>query len=188
MANVLVDRSRPGDFNQALMELGATVCVPKSPLCRECPVKQHCQAWHRVSVALRVCHGWGQGGLVDEPVLTSVCPCRWRRSWPSPPRSCLEKPPQCLMLKTVVSMWGDPSCSSRSEPCSSCYTGVCRCWGLSPVPPSHGAVGQQPGGGQLSPESSEEAAAGDADSHVCAGAEGLPWGPRIPHCAETQLG
>ncbi|NWH36024.1 MUTYH glycosylase, partial [Chloropsis hardwickii] len=47
MANVLVDRSRPGDFNQALMELGATVCVPKSPLCGECPVKQHCQAWRR---------------------------------------------------------------------------------------------------------------------------------------------
>ncbi|NWT56818.1 MUTYH glycosylase, partial [Erythrocercus mccallii] len=47
MANVLVDSSRPGDFNQALMELGATVCVPKAPLCGECPVKQHCQAWRR---------------------------------------------------------------------------------------------------------------------------------------------
>ncbi|NXX84470.1 MUTYH glycosylase, partial [Urocolius indicus] len=47
MANALVDRSRPGDFNQALMELGATVCVPKAPLCRECPVKQHCRAHQR---------------------------------------------------------------------------------------------------------------------------------------------
>ncbi|NXS14758.1 MUTYH glycosylase, partial [Neodrepanis coruscans] len=47
MANALVDRSRPGDFNQALMELGATVCVPKAPLCGECPVKQHCQVWRR---------------------------------------------------------------------------------------------------------------------------------------------
>ncbi|NWZ20352.1 MUTYH glycosylase, partial [Asarcornis scutulata] len=44
MANALVDRSRPGDFNQALMELGATVCTPKAPLCGECPVKQHCRA------------------------------------------------------------------------------------------------------------------------------------------------
>lgn len=52
MANVLVDRSRPGDFNQALMELGATVCVPKSPLCGECPVKQHCKAWRRVEKEL----------------------------------------------------------------------------------------------------------------------------------------
>ncbi|NXI72870.1 MUTYH glycosylase, partial [Anseranas semipalmata] len=47
MANALVDRSRPGDFNQALMELGATVCTPKAPLCGECPVKQHCRARHR---------------------------------------------------------------------------------------------------------------------------------------------
>ncbi|NXN39214.1 MUTYH glycosylase, partial [Rhinoptilus africanus] len=47
MANALVDRSRPGDFNQALMELGATVCVPKAPLCGECPVKQHCRARRR---------------------------------------------------------------------------------------------------------------------------------------------
>ncbi|NXC44490.1 MUTYH glycosylase, partial [Penelope pileata] len=44
MANALVDRSRPGDFNQALMELGATVCTPKAPLCGECPVRQHCRA------------------------------------------------------------------------------------------------------------------------------------------------
>ncbi|NWS71885.1 MUTYH glycosylase, partial [Crotophaga sulcirostris] len=47
MANALVDRSRPGDFNQALMELGATVCVPKAPLCGQCPVKQHCRAQRR---------------------------------------------------------------------------------------------------------------------------------------------
>lgn len=59
MANVLVDSIRPGDFNQALMELGATVCVPKAPLCGECPVKQHCQAWRRVSVA----PGCGPEGL-----------------------------------------------------------------------------------------------------------------------------
>ncbi|XP_068262146.1 adenine DNA glycosylase isoform X2 [Nyctibius grandis] len=52
MANALVDRSRPGDFNQALMELGATVCVPKAPLCGECPVKQHCRARRRVDKEL----------------------------------------------------------------------------------------------------------------------------------------
>ncbi|KAM6262454.1 adenine DNA glycosylase [Porphyrio hochstetteri] len=52
MANALVDRSRPGDFNQALMELGATVCTPKAPLCGECPVKQHCQARRRVEKEL----------------------------------------------------------------------------------------------------------------------------------------
>ena len=34
----------PGDWNQAMMELGATVCTPKSPRCTECPVQQWCQA------------------------------------------------------------------------------------------------------------------------------------------------
>lgn len=33
-----------GDFNQALMELGATVCLPESPLCLSCPINSHCKA------------------------------------------------------------------------------------------------------------------------------------------------
>src|SRR3984885_2087066 len=33
LAETLLDRRRPGEFNQALMELGATVCLPKQPLC-----------------------------------------------------------------------------------------------------------------------------------------------------------
>ena len=32
----------PGDFNQAVMELGATVCVPRAPRCAGCPVRVHC--------------------------------------------------------------------------------------------------------------------------------------------------
>jgi A/G-specific adenine glycosylase len=37
-------RSQPGVFNQALMELGATVCLPENPLCRDCPLKGRCRA------------------------------------------------------------------------------------------------------------------------------------------------
>jgi A/G-specific adenine glycosylase len=37
-----VSRSRPGDFNQALMELGATVCTPRAPRCPTCPLRTHC--------------------------------------------------------------------------------------------------------------------------------------------------
>jgi A/G-specific adenine glycosylase len=40
----LVPRSRPGDFNQALMELGATLCVPRGPDCAACPVAADCAA------------------------------------------------------------------------------------------------------------------------------------------------
>jgi A/G-specific adenine glycosylase len=34
---------RPGDFNQAIMELGATVCKPKNPACKQCPISDFCQ-------------------------------------------------------------------------------------------------------------------------------------------------
>lgn len=40
----LVDRDRPGDWNQALMELGATVCTPTHPGCHACPVAEWCRA------------------------------------------------------------------------------------------------------------------------------------------------
>ncbi|XP_057513759.1 adenine DNA glycosylase-like isoform X1 [Actinidia eriantha] len=44
LAGQLVDPSRPRDFNQALMELGATVCTPLNPNCSVCPVSNHCHA------------------------------------------------------------------------------------------------------------------------------------------------
>ena len=44
-AEALVPADRPGDFNQSLMELGATVCTPKSPRCEHCPVQANCQAF-----------------------------------------------------------------------------------------------------------------------------------------------
>ena len=40
----LLDRKRPGDFNQAMMELGATVCLPATPRCDHCPIAKFCAA------------------------------------------------------------------------------------------------------------------------------------------------
>jgi len=40
----LLDPLRPGDFNQAMMELGAMVCVPRIPRCDQCPVARFCAA------------------------------------------------------------------------------------------------------------------------------------------------
>jgi A/G-specific adenine glycosylase len=42
LAGQLVDPGRPGDFNQALMELGATVCLPRNPQCPVCPLVKDC--------------------------------------------------------------------------------------------------------------------------------------------------
>jgi len=44
---------RPGDVNQALMDVGATVCTPRSPDCPGCPIATQCLAHRRGTVALR---------------------------------------------------------------------------------------------------------------------------------------
>ncbi|HVR21671.1 MAG TPA: A/G-specific adenine glycosylase [Polyangiaceae bacterium] len=44
LAAELVPVRRPGDFNQALMELGATVCSPRDPACERCPLARECKA------------------------------------------------------------------------------------------------------------------------------------------------
>lgn len=54
LAARLLDPESPGDFNQALMELGATVCTPQSPNCPECPLRAHC-------------HGLQSGSPTDYP-------------------------------------------------------------------------------------------------------------------------
>jgi A/G-specific adenine glycosylase len=43
LAGQLVDPKRPGDFNQAMMELGATACLPRNPQCLTCPLVGSCQ-------------------------------------------------------------------------------------------------------------------------------------------------
>lgn len=43
LAAQLVPKSRPGDFNQAWMDLGSSVCTPKSPDCTTCPLSTHCE-------------------------------------------------------------------------------------------------------------------------------------------------
>ncbi len=44
-ADSLLDRDQPGQFNQAMMELGSNICRPKSPLCVVCPVNDFCDAY-----------------------------------------------------------------------------------------------------------------------------------------------
>ena len=43
-ASALLDPRRPGDWNQAMMDLGATVCVPRAPRCEACPLERWCAA------------------------------------------------------------------------------------------------------------------------------------------------
>ena len=51
LAAALLDANNPGDFNQATMELGAVVCLPRDPQCLLCPVAAWCQARQAGSVS-----------------------------------------------------------------------------------------------------------------------------------------
>ncbi len=44
-ADALMDPASPGEFNQAMMELGARICTPRSPSCTKCPVSLACKAF-----------------------------------------------------------------------------------------------------------------------------------------------
>jgi len=55
-------RERPGDWNQALMELGATVCKPVAPNCKNCPLAKQCVA----------CQSWRVDELPTKPAKVQV--------------------------------------------------------------------------------------------------------------------
>lgn len=44
LASELLNKNRPGDYNQAIMDFGATLCKPTNPLCSECPITKNCEA------------------------------------------------------------------------------------------------------------------------------------------------
>ncbi|ARS29310.1 A/G-specific adenine glycosylase [Sphingomonas sp. KC8] len=51
-AATITPDTRPGDFAQAMMDLGATICTPKRPACAICPVNGHCTAFRAGDAAL----------------------------------------------------------------------------------------------------------------------------------------
>jgi A/G-specific adenine glycosylase len=108
-AQALLAKPRPGDFNQAMMELGATVCVPREPRCLVCPVRKWCvtqgevpraappsrQKKKQIWCALEWRQGEGEGNgnrggkvrLVQRPRKVSLMPGMWELPQSSePPR------------------------------------------------------------------------------------------------------
>ena len=87
-AAVLLDRKRPGDFNQAMMELGATICTPRSPQCLICPLNRFCHsrggepsrpqaARHRKQLSYALAQKGSQVLLVRRPADSSLMAGMW---------------------------------------------------------------------------------------------------------------
>jgi A/G-specific adenine glycosylase len=47
LADALLDKQQADIYNQAIMDLGATICLPRNPLCTECMQQMDCQAWQK---------------------------------------------------------------------------------------------------------------------------------------------
>jgi A/G-specific adenine glycosylase len=89
VASELLDPEQPGDFNQAMMELGATVCLPRNPQCQVCPVAEACitRGEHKTNprepmVSRVVGHALtvldGKVLLEQRPATESVMPGMWQ--------------------------------------------------------------------------------------------------------------
>lgn len=50
IADELLDKKNPALYNQGIMELGALICKPRSPLCTDCPVRIHCSAFKEITI------------------------------------------------------------------------------------------------------------------------------------------
>lgn len=78
-AEELLSRKQPGDWNQAMMELGATVCTPKSPRCGHCPLEKWCRA-HKLGIAEEVPAARKKRATVDLTLAAAVLLDRQRRT------------------------------------------------------------------------------------------------------------
>ncbi|MGC9225201.1 MAG: A/G-specific adenine glycosylase [Terracidiphilus sp.] len=96
LAGRLLDSAWPGDFNQAMMELGATICAPRNPQCLVCPLAEDCETRgehktpHRAPMMSRVVAyalsvrqgkrrgpGWREVLLEQRPARQTVMPGMW---------------------------------------------------------------------------------------------------------------
>ncbi|KAI9149869.1 hypothetical protein H9P43_010048 [Blastocladiella emersonii ATCC 22665] len=84
LAAALVDPSRPGPFNEALMELGALVCTPTSPSCDTCPIRASCWAatpGRDLSCTCDACSTWSEAAT-DPPTTATDFPRKPKKKAP----------------------------------------------------------------------------------------------------------
>jgi A/G-specific adenine glycosylase len=89
LAARLLDTSRLGAFNQAMMELGATVCFPKKPQCLVCPIGQCCEARREGTQELRPVKAAAVKNVEDERVVFWIAEAGKVLAWQRPPQSKL---------------------------------------------------------------------------------------------------
>jgi A/G-specific adenine glycosylase len=108
-ADALLSLDAPGDWNQAMMELGATVCTPKSPQCLLCPVAQFCEA-RKLGIAEDLPEKRKKRATVEVVLAAAVFLDPHGRTLLLPPPRPSEKIGEANDVPTLVSrMWHFPT-------------------------------------------------------------------------------
>jgi A/G-specific adenine glycosylase len=123
-ASVYLDPKSPGDWNQAMMELGATLCMPKSPQCLLCPVNEFCEG-RKLGIAESLPEKRKKRATVTVTLAAAVFADKKGRTLLLPPLpaegldekiSAREKPSADHVPTLVSKMWHFPTLSVNGNP------------------------------------------------------------------------
>jgi len=115
-ANDLLDPKSPGDWNQAMMELGATLCTPKSPQCLLCPVGKFCRA-RQLGIAEELPEKRKKRDTVEVTLAAAVFLDKKGRTMLLPPPPATNGKADADHVPTLVSkMWHFPTISAKENP------------------------------------------------------------------------
>jgi A/G-specific adenine glycosylase len=115
-ADGLLEPNSPGDWNQAMMELGATLCTPKSPQCLLCPVAQSCEG-RRQGIAESLPEKRKKRATIGVTLAAAIfADGRDQTLLLPPPKSIMEKAPADHVPTLVSQMWHFPMLSVSGDP------------------------------------------------------------------------
>jgi A/G-specific adenine glycosylase len=115
-ADGLLDGNSPGDWNQAMMELGATVCTPKSPQCLLCPVAQFCEG-RKLGIAEDLPEKRKKRTIIQVTLATAVFADKNGRTLLlSPPTDKNEESLADFVPIIVSRLWHFPTISVNGDP------------------------------------------------------------------------
>jgi A/G-specific adenine glycosylase len=116
IADRLLEPKSPGDWNQAMMELGATLCTPKSPQCLLCPVAEFCEG-RKLGIAESLPEKRKKRATVKVTLATAVFTDKKRQTLLLPPPKDAGEKVLADHVPTLVSkMWHFPTLSVTGDP------------------------------------------------------------------------
>jgi A/G-specific adenine glycosylase len=121
-ADSLLELKSPGDWNQAMMELGATLCTPKSPQCLLCPIAQFCEG-RKLGIAESLPEKRKKRATVEVTLAAAIFADAEGQTLLLPPPKNMKEKASADHVPTLVSkMWHFPTFAVTGEPAAKLAT------------------------------------------------------------------